>query len=81
MKFKSLNHIIRSVASQLRPPMRMTVAEAAAKYRYVNQPGAYVGPWLNMTTPYMVEPMNTLNSRHEGTVTRYTFSGSSASIR
>lgn len=64
MKFKSLNHIIRSVASQLRPPMRMTVAEAAAKYRYVNQPGAYVGPWLNMTTPYMVEPMNTLNSRH-----------------
>lgn len=64
MKFKSLNHIIRSVADQLKPPMRMTVAEAAAKYRYVNQPGAYVGPWQNSTTPYMVEPMNLINSRH-----------------
>lgn len=63
MKFKSIKHIIRSVAEQLRPPMRMTVAESAAAYRYVNQPGAYVGPWLNVTTPYMVEPMNMLNSR------------------
>lgn len=63
MKFSSVSHIMRSVASQLRPPMRMSVSEAAAKYRYVNQPGAYVGPWLNMTTPYMMEPMNTLSSR------------------
>lgn len=63
MRFKSLNHILRTVADQLRPPQRMTVAEAAARYRYVNQPGAYVGPWLNSTTPYMVEPMNMLNSR------------------
>lgn len=62
-KFKSIKAIMRSVADQLRPPMRMTVAEAAAKYRYVNQPGAYVGPWMNSTTPYMVEPMNLLNSR------------------
>lgn len=64
MKFKSINHIIRSVADQLKPPMRMSVAESAAKYRYVNQPGAYVGPWLNSTTPYMIEPMNMINSRH-----------------
>lgn len=63
MKFKSIKAIMRSVAEQLRPPMRMTVADAAAKYRYVNQPGAYVGPWLNSTTPYMVEPMNMINSR------------------
>ncbi|AKJ73883.1 terminase large subunit [Salmonella phage 37] len=63
MKFKSIGQIISSVAEQLRPPMRMTVADAAAKYRYVNQPGAYVGDWLNSTTPYMVEPMNMMNSR------------------
>lgn len=63
MKFNSIAQIISSVAEQLRPPMRMTVADAAAKYRYVNQPGAYVGDWLNSTTPYMVEPMNMMNSR------------------
>lgn len=63
MKFKSIGEILASVAEQLRPPMRMTVAEAASKYRYVNQPGAYVGPWMNVTTPYMVDPMNMLNSR------------------
>ena len=64
MKFKSLNHIIRSISCQLRPPMRMSVSAAAAQYRYVNQPGAYVGPWLNSTTPYMAQPMDMLNSRH-----------------
>lgn len=62
-KFKSVAGIIASIAGQLRPPERMTVAEAAEKYRYVNQPGAYVGPWLNETAPYMVEPMNIFASR------------------
>lgn len=61
--FKSLNHIFRELAEMVRPPERMSVAEAAAKYRYVNQPGAYVGDWLNRTTWYMVEPMNTFTSR------------------
>jgi phage terminase large subunit GpA-like protein len=31
-----------------------------AKERYINQPGAYVGPWKNETVPYMVEPMDTI---------------------
>ena len=62
-RFKSLNHIFRELAEMLKPPERMTVSQAAAKYRYVNNPGAYVGPWLNSTTPYMVEPMDTFASR------------------
>lgn len=62
-RFKSLNEIVIALAEQMRPPERITVAMAAARYRKVNQPGAYVGPWLNETTPYMVEPMNTLASR------------------
>ena len=33
-----------------------TVAEAAAKYRKLRNPGSYVGPWLNEETPYLVEP-------------------------
>lgn len=63
-KFKSLNSVVRHLAENLRPPLRTTVAKAAEAFRFVNQPGAYVGPWLNYTTPYMVEPMNTLASRH-----------------
>ena len=62
-KYNNLEAIVVDMAEQLRPPERLTVAEAAEKYRYVNQPGAYVGPWLNETAPYMVEPMNTFASR------------------
>lgn len=45
----------------------MTVAEWASQPeggRFINQPGAYTGPWLNETVPNMVEPMETLTS-HE----------------
>ena len=38
----------------------MTVSEWAEEDRYINQPGAYVGDWENDTTPYMVEPADTL---------------------
>lgn len=61
--FKSINHIFRELADMMRPPERLSVSQAAAKYRYVNQPGAYVGPWVNTTTPYMVEPMDVFASR------------------
>lgn len=61
--FKSVNHIVRDLAGMLRPPERLSVAQAAEKYRYVNQPGAYVGWWDNTTTPYMVEPMDTFAAR------------------
>lgn len=61
--YKNLAAIVADLAEQLRPPERLTVAQAAEMYRYVNQPGAYVGPWLNETAPYMVEPMNTFASR------------------
>lgn len=61
--FNSVGDIFCELAELLRPPERLTVSQAAAKYRYVNQPGAYVGPWLNETTPYMVEPMDTFAGR------------------
>ncbi len=38
----------------------MTVSEWAEDTRYINQPGAYVGDWKNDTTPYIVEPADTL---------------------
>ncbi len=61
--FNSIGQIILSVAEILQPSENLTVAQAAEKYRYVNQPGAYVGPWFNKTTPMMVEPMDLFTSR------------------
>jgi phage terminase large subunit GpA-like protein len=59
--FEDLSDLLKSVARQaLQPPRRMTVSEWAAAERYINQPGAYVGPWKNETVPYMVEPMDTI---------------------
>lgn len=63
MSFKSIGQIILSVAEVLRPGEDLSVSQAAEKYRYVNQPGAYIGPWFNSTTPYMTEPMDVFTSR------------------
>lgn len=40
----------------------MTVSEWAEEERQVNQPGAYIGPYLNSTTPYMEEPADELTN-------------------
>lgn len=56
--YRTLEEMVVSVAEVVRPPERLTVSQAAEKYRYVNMPGSYVGPWLNDKTPYMVEPMD-----------------------
>jgi len=59
--FESLGDLFAKVADQaLQPPQRMTVSEWAEQDRFINQPGAYVGPWRNETVPYMVEPMDVL---------------------
>lgn len=52
-----------SGAGALEPPKRVTVAEGA-KNLIIARPGGTTGPWSAVETPYMVEPMNTLGSRH-----------------
>jgi len=51
-----------AAAEAVRPPERLSVSQATEKYRYINNPGSYVGPYLNSTTPYLVEPMDVLTS-------------------
>jgi len=59
--FEDLGDLIAKTADNIfQPPLRMTVSEWADQDRYINQPGAYVGPWRNETMPYMVEPQDTL---------------------
>lgn len=39
------------------------MSEAAEKYVRLNNPGSYIGPYQNAMAPYMVEPMEVLQSR------------------
>lgn len=52
----------------LKPPRRISVAQGAAEALVIKQPGAPGGPWSASETPYMVEPMNMLASRHHEAV-------------
>lgn len=68
-RYSCLEDITLSLLGILKPPERLTVSQTAAKYRYINNPGAYMGGWKNSTVPYMVEPMDMLGSRdHDGLV-------------
>ena len=62
MKFTTIEEMIAASAASVRPAERLTVPEAAERYRYLNNPGSYVGMWRNKTTPYLVEPMEELTS-------------------
>lgn len=67
-----MGDLIAQTAEIFRPPDRITVSEWAAqpqgKGRYLNNRGAYVGPWTNEAAPYLVEPMDMLQSRHHDAV-------------
>lgn len=60
--FKTLEQMLVKVAEGIRPPERLTVSQAAEKYRQLNNRGSYVGPWKNSVTPYLIEPMDVMTS-------------------
>lgn len=61
--YESLDHIFHDLASIFTPAERLTVSQAAVRYRKVHQPGSYIGDWKNEMTPYMVEPCDIWSSR------------------
>lgn len=61
--YKSLYDMVGSFRASVLPPERISVSEAAEKYRHVYQPPVYTGPWQNEVAPYLVEIMNTLESK------------------
>lgn len=58
-----LESVVEEAAEALRPAENLLISQAAEKYRHLNNPGAYVGPWRNDKVPYLVEPMDMLLSR------------------
>lgn len=65
--FASADRVVGQAAGGLRR-RRLSVSEAAAAHRRVNNPGSYVGPWRNDLAPYLVEPMDACHSRAVSTV-------------
>ena len=61
--FDTIEDILIGLSELLRPPERIKISEAAEKYVYLNNPGSYIGPYRNDMAPYMIEPMDTLQSR------------------
>lgn len=57
-----LEDILRTTISAVKPAERLTVSQWSEKYRYLNNPGSYVGKWNFDKTPYMREPTDVLNS-------------------
>lgn len=69
MKFDFLEQIVRATCEAVRPAERLTVSQAAEKYRYLDNAGSYVGYWDNRIAPYLVEPMDVLTSQeHTGMI-------------
>ena len=54
-KFHTLEEMIAVTCEAVRPAERLTVSQSAEKYRYINNPGSYVGKWDNSIAPYLTE--------------------------
>lgn len=67
--FNCLNEITLSLIDVIKPPERLSITDSAARYRYLNNQGSFVGFWRNTTTPYLVAPTNMLSSPdHEAVI-------------
>lgn len=66
--YRDLGDIVVQTADVYRPPDRLSISQWSEQERLLNNMGAYVGPWRNETTPYLVEPMDMLQSRHHDAV-------------
>lgn len=61
-RYKTIEEMVLAASEAVRPPERINVWEAAEKYRYINNPGSFVGKFDVGLTPYLKEPMEMLTS-------------------
>ena len=60
--FRTVDDMMIEAAEGIRPTERMSVTEAAERYRFINNPGSYSGEYKRSITPYLVEPQDALAS-------------------
>lgn len=63
LEYADVDQVRLDVAELLKPPRRVKVSQAAEDYLRVQLPNTSYGPWDPELTPYLIEPMNCLNSR------------------
>jgi len=61
MNFRVFGDLLKLLANSIRAPERLTVSEAAAKYRYLRE-ATHTGYWDNDIAPYLTEVMDTMGS-------------------
>lgn len=67
--YETLEELYANTCDALKPPENLTVSQYAAKYRRMANTGQHMGLWDNNRTPYLVEPMDTLESlEHTGLI-------------
>ena len=59
----TLGGVVLEMSALFRPVERLTVTQAAEKYRKLNNAPAYIGPYKPNDTAYMIEPMDVTMSR------------------
>lgn len=60
-QFATFAEMLEAMAESVRPPERLTVSEAAEKYRYLKE-ATHRGFWDNDIAPYLVEIMDEMES-------------------
>lgn len=61
MMFGNLSEMLVELMKSVKPPERITVSQAAEKYRYLRE-ATHTGNWDNGIAPYLVEIMDELES-------------------
>lgn len=61
-RFKTMEDIVSSVFSEMKPANRMTVTEAAEQFTRLGSGGGYSKPWSLEKTPYLKEPQDVFTS-------------------
>lgn len=64
MSYADAGEAVRNLAARIRPPIRESVSATASSYLRVRSPGGGIVKWDSTATPYMVEAMDLLTSRH-----------------
>lgn len=59
-EYSSLQELIKETLTMIGRVQRLTVSQAADKYRYLRNKASYVGPWVTDEVSYMREPMDTI---------------------
>ena len=61
--FDSIENLVLGAFDAVKPPLRISVSEAAEAYRILRDSPVLTGRWDNKVAPYMVEPTDMMLSR------------------